>query len=142
MFNRAFFGYEPLYVSKDPRKPPAIFWSKPFLHACCSHGTTYYSSSALNKQKIVYLATFFFGDARWQLGTFFFGDARWELLTSPESPRESFLAAYDCCLAHPTPSHAPQGTCFNFVGCCCLRGAVAVRKQSAKRSVGGCFLVS
>lgn len=26
------------------------------------------------------------------------------------SPRESLVAAYDCCMAHPTLSHTPQVT--------------------------------
>ena len=34
--------------------------------------------------------------------------------------RELFLAAYDWCLAHPTPSHTPSGASLNFAGCSCL----------------------
>ena len=28
---------------------------------------------------------------------------------STKIPRESLLNTYDCCLAHPTPSHTPSG---------------------------------
>ena len=35
---------------------------------------------------------------------------------STKTPRESLLDAYDCCLAHPTPSHIPSGASLNFEG--------------------------
>ena len=69
----------------------------------------------------------------------FFGAVNFEFT---KTPRESFLAAYDCCLAHPTPSHTPSGTSLNLGGCSCFWGAVAVRKVKCKRSVEGCFFVS
>ena len=39
---------------------------------------------------------------------------------STKTSRESLLDAYDCCLAHPTPSHTPSEASLNFGGCCCL----------------------
>ena len=59
---------------------------------------------------------------------------------STKTSRESLLDAYDCCLAHPTPSHTPSGASLNFGGCCCLWGAVAVRKWSATFSWGLIFV--
>ena len=36
-----------------------------------------------------------------------------------KTPRESLLDAYDCCLAHPTPSHTPSGASLDFEGVAC-----------------------
>ena len=33
-----------------------------------------------------------------------------------KTPRQSFLTACDCCLAHPTPSHTPSRASLNFGG--------------------------
>ena len=37
-----------------------------------------------------------------------------------KTTRESFLAANDCCLAHPTPSYIPSGVPLMFAGSSCL----------------------
>ena len=44
-----------------------------------------------------------------------------------KTSRESLLAAYDCCLAHPTSSYTPPGASLNFAGRGCLWGTVAAR---------------
>ena len=57
----------------------------PFFHSCCSHGTGPRRVNELLLQ---------FGDFLMQLAVNI-------LLT--KIPHELFLAAYDCCLVHPTP---------------------------------------
>ena len=39
-----------------------------------------------------------------------------------KTPRESLLAAYDCCLAHLTSSYTPPATSLNFECTCSVGG--------------------
>ena len=59
-----------------------------------------------------------------------------------KTPRESFLAAYDCCLAHPRPPHTSSGTSLNFAGYGCLWGTVALGRRSVNVQLGDVFFVS
>ena len=53
---------------------------------------------------------------------------------------ESFLAAYDYCPAHPTPSHTRSGACLKFRGLWLLARGCSCLHVKCKRSVGGSFL--
>ena len=80
---------------------------------------------------------------------------------STKTPRESLLDAYDCCLAHPKPSHSLQVTIKTnllaelkhqapvtqlirsvpeFRGLFLLVRSCSCLQVKCKRSVGGCFL--
>ena len=98
-------------------------WWTPFFHRCCSHRT-----------RLPRVKRFFF----FILGVLVLL-ARYLKFT--KAPCQSFLAAYGCFLAHPTPSHTPSGACLNFAGHSCLWGAVAVRKWRANVQLAGvpCF---
>ena len=57
-----------------------------------------------------------------------------------KSHSESFVAAYDCRLAHPTTCHTPSGTTLHFAGCGFLWSAVAVPKEvEFKARLGAVF---
>ena len=56
-----------------------------------------------------------------------------------KTPRESFLAALDCCLGHPTSSHIPSGASLKFRGLWLLVRRCSCPQVKCKRLVGGCF---
>ena len=56
-----------------------------------------------------------------------------------KTSRESLLADYGCCLAHPTSLYTPAGASLIFTGRGCLWGAVAARWWSAHIQLGIVF---
>ena len=108
---RSFFGYTPVKnISKYPSGEQHNFWWNPCFHrssSSCSHRPSY---------KAVARETKYFNTQRFR--EFFVLLAGYFEFT--ETLRGSFLAAYDCCLAYPTPSHTPSGAPLNIAGYSCL----------------------
>ena len=59
-----------------------------------------------------------------------------------KTPRESFLAAYDCRLAHSTHSHTPSGASLNFGGAVVSCEELSLSASEVQTFSWGCFFVS
>ena len=97
MLFRTFFRYvRQLAGSKDPPgNQRAMRFKAVFLIGGVAIAPRFHSSNKEKKTKSPIFAAL--------------GAAGWQLRASTKSPRESLLAAHNCCLVHPTLSHIPQG---------------------------------